>query len=197
MRFRQRLVSALALCLATPVGHALDLVGFYVGAAVGQAQLRADAGSFSSQDFKDQHSAYKIVAGVRPIPPLALELAYFDLGRPGGSLNGLPAGLSARGTAAFALLYLPLPVPFLDLYGKAGVARVQSTLDGQTVLPGCTTGCVSQGAFQFDRRGTAFAAGLGAQIKVGSVALRAEYERFGAATASPDLLSLGVSWTIF
>jgi len=48
-----------------------------------------------------------------------------------------------------------------------------------------------------DRTNTGFAAGAGAQFKLGSWAVRAEYERFNAAGANPSLVSLGVTWTFF
>jgi hypothetical protein len=42
---------------------------------------------------------------------------------------------------------------------------------------------------------TNVAFGLGVQGKLGSLAIRAEYERIAANAGNPDLLSLGVTWT--
>jgi hypothetical protein len=46
-----------------------------------------------------------------------------------------------------------------------------------------------------NRSDTSFAAGVGAQVKFGSLALRAEYERFDAAGENPSLVSLGLTWS--
>ena len=43
---------------------------------------------------------------------------------------------------------------------------------------------------------TNFAYGAGVQGKIGSLAIRAEYERIGGSSANPDLISLGVTWTL-
>jgi hypothetical protein len=44
------------------------------------------------------------------------------------------------------------------------------------------------------RTNTGFAGGAGAQFKMGSFAVRGEYERFSAAGGNPSLLSVGVIW---
>ena len=49
--------------------------------------------------------------------------------------------------------------------------------------------------FRLDRTNTSFAAGAGAQYKLGAFAVRAEYERFNAAGGNPSLISLGFTWT--
>lgn len=42
---------------------------------------------------------------------------------------------------------------------------------------------------------TNFAYGAGDQGKIGSLAIRAEYERISASGGNPDIVSLGVTWT--
>jgi opacity protein-like surface antigen len=195
----RRLLTGIVLFtgLASQVASAGDLLGFYVGGALGQAQVRTDASGFSTQDFSENHSAFKVMVGMRAISVLGGELEYVDLGRPAGILSSLPAHASAKGTAAFGLLYLPIPLPILDIYGKVGVSRLQTALHGNLVTPGCTTACSSLGAFSFDNTRSGLAAGAGVQLSVGSLAVRAEYERFGTALVSPDLVSLGMTWSLF
>ena len=72
--------------------NADDLISFYAGSAVGQAGVAADAENFQVGDFRANHSAYKLMAGIRPISPFGVEMSYFDFGYPGGSLGNAAAG---------------------------------------------------------------------------------------------------------
>jgi opacity protein-like surface antigen len=84
----------------------------------------------------------------------------------------------------------------IDIYAKAGLARLQSSLGGvSAVQPACVPCALS--LFRLDRTNTHFAAGAGAQYKLGAFALRAEYEYFNAGGANPGLVSLGITWTFF
>jgi hypothetical protein len=142
IRHRSNIVTLVALILAAlPIepSLAVDLLGLYVGGAVGDAQVDANAPGITTGDFKQNHSAFKIMAGVHPISPLGAELDYIDFGHPSGSLGGQAADASMKGAAAFGLLYLPLPLPVVDVYAKAGLARLQSTLNGNQVLSGVGT----------------------------------------------------------
>jgi opacity protein-like surface antigen len=177
---------------------AVDLLGLYGGAAFGRSQVQADAGGITPGNFEENHSAFKVMAGIRPISPLGAEIAYVDLGHPSGNLGGQPADVTIKGGSAFAMLYLPVPV--VDVYAKLGVARLKSTLNAVQVLPGVGTcpvnapNCALR-PFRLDRTNTNFAVGAGAQFKLGSWAVRAEYERFDAAGANPNLLTVGLTWT--
>jgi opacity protein-like surface antigen len=196
-----RMVAA-AMLLALPCGKAMaeDLLGLYVGGAVGQSRVEASTSPFyggyiPAQDFRENHSAFKVMVGVRPISLIGGEVAYVDFGHPSGSLFGYPADASIKGAAAFGVLYLP--VPLVDIYVKAGLARLESTVNGgdpNTFT--CGIPCGPQ-LFRLDRTNTSGAAGIGAQYKLGSWALRAEYERFNTAGGNPSLLSAGITWTLF
>lgn len=183
----------LALLPAQPAA-AVDLLGLYVGGAVGQARVEADGASFSPTSFKENHGAYKLMAGIRPISLLGVEVAYMDFGDPSGSLDTLPADVKMKGTAAFGVLYLPVPV--VDVYAKLGFARIQSTVTGQIPIA-CpvTFGPCTPPPFQVARTSTGITGGAGVQFKLGSVAVRGEYERFNAAGGNPGLVSLGLTWT--
>ncbi len=129
------------------------------------------------------------------------ELEYIDFGNPGTGVTDTFSGAltQARAKAAtlFGLGYLPLPVPFLDVYGKLGVARLQTGLTEISPLPFCPVGvtpCIQTISNQTEW-GTHFAYGAGVQGKAGSFAVRAEYERISASGFNPDIFSLGATWT--
>jgi len=167
--------------------HALagDLLGLYVGGAVGQSQVEANVPTVG--DFKENHSAFKVIAGIRPISLIGAELSYIDFGHPSGNINGAASDVSEKGADAFGVLYLPVPV--VDVFVKAGLARLQSTSNSVRV------GFGPSPLFRLDRTNTSFAAGAGAQFKLGAWGVRAEYERFNAAGGNPSLVSLGFTWT--
>jgi hypothetical protein len=188
-----RAIALAALALAgLPVHPAVadELPGPYLGGAIGAAQVEADGSAFGAQSFRENHSAYKVMFGLRPIARLGLELTYMDFGDPSVSGSNL-SDVKMRGAAAWGLFYLPVPV--VDVYAKLGVARIDSTVSGfyPTV---CTLICVTQ-PFRIDRTDTGLAGGVGAQLKLGAAAVRAEYERFHAAGAYPGLVSVGVTWS--
>jgi hypothetical protein len=86
-----------------------------------------------------------------------------------------------KGASALEVLYVPIPV--IDLYAKAGVARIQSNVTGSA--PAFLV-CIPEipcetFPFHAHRTNTSLAAGAGAQFKFGRWAVRGEYERFNAA----------------
>ena len=196
------LMVALLVLLALPCGNAMaeDSLGLYVGGAVGQSRVEASTSSFyggyvPAQDFQENHSAFKVMVGVRPFSLFGGEVAYVGFGHPSGSLFGYPADASIKGAAAFGVLYLPIPI--VDIYVKAGLARLESTVSGGDPYPiTCGIPCGPQ-LFRLNRTNTSGAGGIGAQYKFSSWAVRAEYERFNAAGGNPSLLSAGITWTFF
>ena len=217
-RFLPVLGALLIAPLSPPAHAATDLLNVYVGAALGHASLRARdsrlipaiPGSLGGFDRGD--TAYQFMAGVRGLYLLGAEFDYFHLGSGGvsPSWSGLgalgSAHLSQQGEAAFGLLYLPIPVPMLDVYVKAGVARLTSDLSasgsacspGSACLPLCPISGCPNGRFsgRLSTTETTFAAGAGVQWSFGNWAVRGEYERFDALGEHPDLLSVGMTWTI-
>ena len=186
-------VFATLVLLAQPNGNAVaeDLLGLYVGGAIGQSRVEA-----TSPQFNENHTAFKVMVGLRPISLLGAELAYIDLGHPSGRLGLQPNGdVSMKGAAAFGVLHLP--VPLIDIFLKAGVVRLQSALHSTFVCPPEYPLCPRPSVYDLDRTDTGFAAGAGAQYKIGAWAVRAEYERFNAAGGNPSLLSAGITWSFF
>lgn len=197
--------------LVPGIAAAEDPFGFYVGGAVGEATLRSGNVPYlqtllgtTPAAFSAHDTGWKAVIGVRPSSFVGAELEYIDFGRVHGSIPGtflignVQGDLHTNATALFGVGYLPLPVPLLDVYVKAGVARYQTSdkfssgpLSCRAPLL-CIIGPVSYG---IDRTDARFAYGVGTQVKLAAFAIRAEYERIAAHGADPDLLSLGLNWS--
>jgi hypothetical protein len=175
------LLPALILALAGTAAQAADN-GFYLGAGVSQSKIDDIFGSGSNLKIDD--TAWKVIAGIRPIDLVAVEANYMDLGSETRRLGPLSAKADAKAFSAHALVYLPIPVPFLGVYGKAGLARWE--------LNGNSTGNL----LRLDDHGTEFAWGGGAQVSFGSFAARLEYDNFDIKnTDGLDLYTLGFTWT--
>lgn len=200
---------------ATPDARAANPLGFYIGAEYGRAHIRSrvraqfesNAVSLGTADLT--HSGYQVELGVRPVSLLGAEITYMDFGRQawlppavevrgwGNIISGGQA--SQKGEAAFALLYLPIPI--VSVYLKAGLSRIttDSTISYNPFpFPGCTSSvyllCVPPNS-ALHRTDTSFAEGAGLQWQLRDWALRAEYERFDAAGANPTLAEIGITWT--
>ncbi|MCC6170899.1 MAG: porin family protein [Gammaproteobacteria bacterium] len=166
-----------SLLLPGGIARAADN-GFYLGAGFTQSKID-DIGP--SIDFEDD--SFKLIAGFRPLDAFGVEFNYIDLGKDGTSLGPVGVEVDGKAYAAYAVGFLPLP--FVDLYAKAGVARWEA--DART------TGISLD---DLDDSGTEFAYGAGIQARLGSLAARLEYERFDIAdTDGAELISLGVTWT--
>ena len=175
---------------------ALDPIGWYVGGAIGQAQVIEEVSGPALPlpvRFQETHSAFKLMVGARPISLLGAEVSYMDFGNPGRSFFGYPANASMKGGSAFGMLYLPVPI--IDVYLKAGIASIHSTVSGSVPIVCPAPGPCGPGAFQQSQTNTGFAGGAGLQFKFGSWTARAEYERFNAASENPYMLSLGLTWS--
>jgi hypothetical protein len=191
---------------------AADFLGLYFGGAVGHSTVRADQVGFVDAtgtalagpvSLSAHHPGWKLVAGLRPLSLIGAEIEYIDFGKPTATSTpsgfglGYTADVRAKATAAFGVLYAPIPLPLVDVYGKAGLARLQTTVDG-TAGFGCfppLTCPLASGGFHRDQSTTRPAYGAGAQVKVGRLAIRAEYERINANNGDPDLLSIGATWS--
>ena len=189
---------------------ATNLVNVYAGAAYARSNLRAKdsnpipfGGSGPLNAFDRSDSGYQFSLGVRGLELVGAEVDYFDLGSgsvtnpytpPGnpGTVSG--ATLSQKGEAAFAMLYLPVPI--IDIYLKAGVDRITSDLGAQfTPQATCfVSGCPTE-SLALHATTIGLALGAGAQWQFGNWGVRAEYERFTALGEHPDLVSVGVVWT--
>jgi hypothetical protein len=190
-------------CAASTAAVAdVNPVGFYLGAGVGYSTIRSDDPAYGLPGyFNDHQTAWKAIVGVRPISIVGAELEYIDFGQPDhheGYYNSAYYGLDShpRAGALFAVGYLPIPVPFLDIFGKAGVARLETdvTSTSSNCAPGTT--CSAEATiFRTNRTDNKFAYGVGLQSRAWGVAFRAEYERISSTYGDPDALTVSATWT--
>jgi Outer membrane protein beta-barrel domain len=170
----RKLLLVTALALGAGAAHADDAGNglFYVGAGVSRDTLGdiIDLGG-----LPDIHStSWKVFAGVRPMSIFAVEADYMDLGsRTSTFIDDTTAHADAKAYAAYAVGFLPIPVPFLDIFGKAGLARWK--LNGSLGTPSLP---LPPASISFSDSGTEFAWGIGAQGHVGNIGGRLEYENF-------------------
>lgn len=176
-----------------------DSLGLYVGGAIGQSRVEAKETAFQddlhvyeyTETLDQNRLAFQAMLGARPISLAGAEISYIDFGKIHGEAFGFPSSASVKGVAAFGVAYLPVPV--VDLYLKAGVARLESTVDFRYCGPCACSICL--GSTAVNRTTTSWAGGVGIQYRFGSWAARGEYERFDAAGENPSLLSAGLTWS--
>ncbi len=187
------LLAACACGIAAPA-RAENPVGLYVGAGVGESDVRADPSIFGDPGFARHDTAWKLAAGIRPISLLGAEVDYMDFGRASADFYGAASATRAAATALFGLAYLPLPLPVVDVFGKAGLARLHWR-EGASFA--CTTsdGTCVPFAVRQDTTDTRFVYGAGVQAKFLDLAVRFEYERISYGGRDPDMATVGVDWT--
>jgi opacity protein-like surface antigen len=204
-------VAALGLAagLAATCARADNLLGVYVGAGVGVAQIGNNNGYYDPSgyggDYHDHDAAWKVIVGLRPVPFVGAELEYIDFGNARGDSayygGSYDFGVSAhpRATVLYGLGYLPLPLPFIDVYGKLGVARLQTDNSfGYNACPLPVVTAVSSSCVlvsRFDQQNSRFAYGVGVQTKFQDFAFRGEYERISSTFGDPNALTFSVTWT--
>jgi OOP family OmpA-OmpF porin len=170
-------VTLLGLPIALPAADN----GFYLGGSIGQAGVSfEDTFDGEDIDFDAEATGYKLIAGWRFLDWLAVEVDWVDLGTADDKLFGEKVETSFDGLTGSVVGFLPVgPV---DLMARAGVYA----WDGSVEVAG----------FDLGDDGTDFTYGVGAQFRVWSLSLRAEYERFEISDADTvDLISVGVTWT--
>ena len=150
-------------------------VDVYFGAGLGQGNADVSASDLSVSSFDKKDLGWKVFFGGRFLSSIGAELDYIDFGKPSGS----GVEVHNKALAGFGMFYLPLPLPVLDVYAKAGLARVSSDLQ------------VS--ANSFNTKDTKLAYGAGVQLKFGSFAVRGEYERFKVDSTKPSMLTVAFS----
>jgi len=178
----RRLLLISVLALGAGAAHADDSL-FYAGAGISRSGLNGiyDNGlAYSDVD----RTSWKALVGFRPISFVGVEADYMDLGSESSTFfDGRYAHSDAKAFAAYGVGFLPVPMPYLDLFVKAGLARW--TLDGNTSDAGGVP------LFSFSNHGTAFAWGAGVQAHVGMFGARLEYENFNITnTNGVGILSL-------
>ena len=159
--------------------------GFYLGLASSDVESDYDFGIVPTGVAEDDRGL-KGIAGFRALDSFAIEANYVDLGETvvplsimclvppcptEASIESQAFSVSAVGLFAF---------PLVDLYARVGYASWESE---------------SSTFSSEDREGRDPTYGAGVQVRVGSFALRFEYERFEFDDDSADLASLGFTYT--
>jgi opacity protein-like surface antigen len=175
---RKAILFAALLALPALPAAAADN-GFYLGASVGQANLKIDDVTndlFPDDDFDGDDFSYKLIAGIRPLDWLGVEAAYVNFGKPEDTVAGTKLKAKGDGISAFAVgFWATGPV---DLFAKVGLVSWDSKISGT-----------------FDNDGSDLAYGVGAQFRVLSLSVRAEYEKFDISDVDLDMISVGVTYT--
>jgi opacity protein-like surface antigen len=166
---------------AAPAQAQVPGVDLYIGAGVGQSDADLSASDLGALDFDKKDMGWKVYGGLRA-SILGAEIQYIDFGKP----NGDDSEVDYKALGVWGVVYAPLPVPVLDLYAKAGMAKVDANIS-------------VTGDPDFDVKDSNFTYGLGAQLKFGSFAIRGEWEQFkikdSGVTVKPSLLSVSFSKT--
>ncbi len=187
----RRILLGLVSSLVSTVALAADPLGLYIGAGVGRAHVKADDGPTSRLGFDQTDTGWDAFAGLRPLPFVGAELQYIDFGNPSTRLGSYQVSSRARAQAAFITGTAPLP--FVDLYVKAGLGRLRAAVNEDTSLQlFCDIGHPDCRHPRSDTTNTRFGWGLGLQLKLSSLGIRAEYVRFSSPNGDPDLLSAAI-----
>jgi OmpA-OmpF porin, OOP family len=160
--------------------------GFYLGLAAAEVSSDYDLGP-AAVSGADDDRGFKGIVGFRPLDAFAIEANYVDFGETRVPLAGLvcvttpcptEAQIDSQAVSVSAVGLFALPL--VDLFARVGYARWES----------------EQSLFSPERReGSDPTYGAGAQVRLGSFALRLEYERFDFDDDSAELVSVGFTYT--
>jgi len=205
----KRLVNTLAAlgvlgaCALGATARADNLLGLYVGAGVGESDVRSDHG-YNPYDGDDSahHTAFKGIVGIRPIPFVGAEAEYIDFGHPssGDAYSDYGSNFSRDSHPKAGVLYGVgyLPLPFLDVFAKVGVARLETRVNEYTGDECSGAGANASCAPLYSRTNqweTKTAYGAGVQGKFFNLGVRAEYERISSTFGDPDAFTVSATWT--
>lgn len=165
------------LGLAAAPAHAqVPGIDFYVGGGLGQSDADISADDLEIDEFDAKDMSWKLFTGVRAAM-FGAELEYIDFGTASGSDGVDDVDVDYKGLGLYGMFYVPLPVPILDIYVKAGLAKVDVEIE------------------DLSDDDTKFSYGAGVQLKFGSLAVRGEYQKFKFEEVDPSLLSLSLSYS--
>lgn len=177
----RKFLALLALALGAGAAHA-DNGLLYVGAGIANDNLKDVTATASNLNSTN----WKLWAGVRPVSVFAVEADYIDLGSQTSTFVTTTTSSNAKAFAGYAVGFLPIPLPYLDVFGKAGLSRWR--LNGSAASP----------LTSFSTSGTEFAWGAGVGVHVGNFGARLEYENFRIpSTNGANVTSLEVFLNIF
>ena len=178
------LVAILAVA-ATPAAAADN--GFYLGASIGGSSIKVSDfdDELGDLNFSDGDFAYKLFAGYRLMSFLGVEAGFVDLGSPSDAVgDDINVKIGVDGWDAFAVGFLPIgPV---DVFAKLGLISWDANIRA-----------AFENIVEYDSdSGTDVAWGLGVALRLGSLAVRAEGERFELGDADEVyMFSVGATFT--
>jgi opacity protein-like surface antigen len=193
----RRLLLLITLALGASATQASSGM-FYFGAGITSSHVNTVEQQGFASVFPDLNStSWQVFAGFRPINRFAFEADYVDLGSQSntlisaqscvsGGVCGLTRASDAKAFAGYAVGFLPIPLPGLDVYGKVGLARYQLN---DTVNYGYGPGVPNYSA-SYGGNSTVLTWGAGVQAHVGMIGGRLEYEGFNTAASSVFSLSV-------
>lgn len=157
--------------------------GLYLGGSVGVGGVQfEDRFDGERVEFDASSTGFKAIAGWRFLDWLAVEGNYVDLGSGDDKVDGVEFETDVSGISLSAVGFLPVgPV---DLFARVGAIDWSADVSSPSVdLRGSDDG-------------TDLTYGIGAQFRVWSLSIRAEYEMYDISDADQvDLISVGVTWT--
>jgi hypothetical protein len=154
--------------------------GPYLGASVTQARFD---NNFSVSQLDRNNTRWKGELGWRVLDPLAFEVSYIDFGKASAPPTLSTGAFSATAHAIDVSAIGIVPLPYLDLFGRVGAARV-------------TSAAHDAAAIAIGDRSTKFSWGGGVQWNYHSLGVRGEYQKFDTDRIGKlNLASLGVTWT--
>ena len=212
MNIANRAAAAL-LCLAFGSTAAAQQAGWFGGVSAGKSTVHItaddwDDGTLVNKNLKDEHVAYKIIAGYRFTPHFDLELSYMKFGdikftafEPGTSPSIWQAGpvsgkAEAKGMGLEGVLAWPFKKRFA-VFAKGGILMFDTTMISNPTLAGGTLALSSEQVLHDD--GIRFIYGAGADMAFAPQwRMRLEWEhatvRFaGTMDRGVDFPSLGVT----
>jgi hypothetical protein len=171
-------------------------------------------------------SGWKLVVGFRPVRVVGMELQYVDFGEGATTVHSgwifgsqvrtyqqtSSINVNADASVLTALLFIPMPKPSLDVYGKVGVADINDSLAITTttievdlpnaprvpIPPECIpyARCSSIASRDVERSESAPYIGIGTRVKIANHwALRVEYEAIDRDVEdTTTMLSIGLAW---
>ncbi len=180
--FRTAMLAAAAL--TAPAAHAAGAL--YIGGGIDYTTLHNILNSGPCGNLCDSFhydaASWQVMAGWRPLSSFAIEANYMDLGSGATHLSHGSAHFDADVADLDAVGFLPLPVRYVEVYGKVGVAHWEVKGHSYTFSP-----------FTSAVYGPTF--GVGVQLHPPSpVGLRFEYDHFNVANSTGgNVLSMAVT----
>jgi opacity protein-like surface antigen len=177
-------------------------VGLYIGAGVGESTVRSDDVAYGLPGyFNDHQTAWKGIIGIRPISLVGAELEYIDFGQRRYNDDPSVYGYDShpRAPVLFGVGYLPIPLPYIDIYAKAGAARLKLDVNEYVSAPPCVAGSACPqylyiGRAEVTQTKFAYGAGVSSKLPLGFT-VRAEYERISSPYGDPDAFTVSALWT--